>query len=469
MKRKIILWIALPLLALSCNQKPALDTRIVIAGKLENVEEKEIEVFLEDDMTSGSFNEDGSFHIVLNTEETANYFLRSGEVSINLFLSPGDSVYLTGDVKEFNTSFKITGSNEAENNYLFEKSVFFDSSELSDIRTFMGSEKTVFFETKNKYFAELKEKFNGIKQKSQLHPEFLKIEEAFFEFEPLIYEYLYPNYHASIHNLNKEDIDFPVDETKAKLASIDVNRSDILSANSYVFLLNRIVDEKIEKLTEQDSTLKEYPSGYEKASYLVFDELFKNQEVKDYFIFNFINSNLNYRGPMHIKESYDKFLSDNKSPKLVAKLEKNFKKWEPIMPGKEVPDFTFENIDGQQVKLSDLKGNLVYIDIWATWCGPCIAEHPHWDKLKAEFTDKPIAFLTISIDNSKEPWEKMLKSKNMEGLQWFAQNAWKSEITQHFMVNSIPRFILLDKEGKVLDPSADRPSGDIKSLLNKHL
>jgi thiol-disulfide isomerase/thioredoxin len=172
---------------------------------------------------------------------------------------------------------------------------------------------------------------------------------------------------------------------------------------------------------------------------------------------------------MHIKESYDKFLSDNKSPKLVAKLEKNFKKWEPIMPGKEVPDFTFENIEGQQVKLGDLKGNLVYIDIWATWCGPCIAEHPHWDKLKAEFTDKPIAFLTISIDNSKEPWEKMVKSKNMEGLQWFAQNAWKSEITQHFMVNSIPRFILLDKEGKVLDPSADRPSGDIKSLLNKHL
>jgi len=121
------------------------------------------------------------------------------------------------------------------------------------------------------------------------------------------------------------------------------------------------------------------------------------------------------------------------------------------------------------VKLSDLKGNLVYVDIWATWCGPCIAEHPHWDKLKTEFEDKPVAFLTVSIDDSEEPWRKMVKSKNMVGLQWFTQNAWNSDFTQHFMVNSIPRFLLLDEEGKIIDPFAERPSGKIRETLEKHL
>ena len=163
------------------------------------------------------------------------------------------------------------------------------------------------------------------------------------------------------------------------------------------------------------------------------------------------------------------FLAENTTPKFVDKLEKLKAKWEPISPGKEVPDFQFTDMKGETVKLSDLKGNLVYIDIWATWCGPCIAEHPNWDKVKEEYKDKPVAFLTVSIDDTREPWEKMVKNKKMEGLQWFAENAWQSELAQFFMVNAIPRFLLLDKEGKIIDPSAERPSGNIREILDKHL
>ena len=63
----------------------------------------------------------------------------------------------------------------------------------------------------------------------------------------------------------------------------------------------------------------------------------------------------------------------------------------------------------------------------------------------------------------------MVKNKKMDGLQWFAANAWKSELTQFFLVNSIPRFILLDKEGKIIDPSAERPSGKIREILDEQL
>jgi len=199
------------------------------------------------------------------------------------------------------------------------------------------------------------------------------------------------------------------------------------------------------------------------------DRLLTNQAVKDQFLFDFIKSNLEYRGPTHVKTSYDKFMAENQSPKLQAKMEKIKEKWDPIMPGKEVPDFSFTNIDGEEVKLSDLRGTLVYIDIWATWCGPCIAEHPHWDKMKEEYKDKDVSFLTVSIDDSKDPWVKMVNDKKMDGLQWFAANAWKSELAQHFMVNAIPRFLLLDKEGKIIDPSADRPSGNIREMVDKYL
>ena len=89
--------------------------------------------------------------------------------------------------------------------------------------------------------------------------------------------------------------------------------------------------------------------------------------------------------------------------------------------------------------------------------------------MKEEYKDKPVAFLTVSIDDTREPWEKMVKNKKMDGLQWFAANAWQSELAKFFMVNAIPRFLLLDKEGKIIDPSAERPSGNIREILDKHL
>jgi thiol-disulfide isomerase/thioredoxin len=132
-------------------------------------------------------------------------------------------------------------------------------------------------------------------------------------------------------------------------------------------------------------------------------------------------------------------------------------------------NFTFEEISGEMVQLNDLKGTLVYIDIWATWCKPCIEEHPYWDQIKEEYKDKPVSFLTISIDEDKGAWKKMATSKNMGGLQWIAEKAWKSDLNLYFLVNSIPRFILLDREGKIIDSNAERPSGDIRKTLDQFL
>jgi thiol-disulfide isomerase/thioredoxin len=216
---------------------------------------------------------------------------------------------------------------------------------------------------------------------------------------------------------------------------------------------------------ETDSSI----TAIEMAEWIAIDSLIKVPEIGDFFKYGFIKRSMEYRGPLQLEEVYNKFMSENSTPKYAKRLEKIQAKWDPISPGKSGPDFTFTDIKGDSVKLSDLKGNLVYIDIWATWCGPCIAEHPYLDAVREEYKEKPIAFLTVSIDDTREPWEKMVKNKKMDGLQWFAANAWKSELTQFFLVNSIPRFILLDKEGKIIDPSAERPSGKIREILDEHL
>ncbi|AWH84130.1 TlpA family protein disulfide reductase [Flavobacterium album] len=130
------------------------------------------------------------------------------------------------------------------------------------------------------------------------------------------------------------------------------------------------------------------------------------------------------------------------------------------MVGQPSPSFAYENHKGGITKLEDLKGKYVYIDVWATWCGPCRAEIPHLQKVEEDYHGKKIAFVSISIDEMKnhDKWKKMVDEKQMGGIQLFADNNWGSAFVQAFGINSIPRFLLIDPDGNVLSADAPRPS-----------
>jgi len=139
--------------------------------------------------------------------------------------------------------------------------------------------------------------------------------------------------------------------------------------------------------------------------------------------------------------------------------------------GKPSPEFNnYENYDGTKTSLKDFKGKYVYIDVWATWCGPCRREIPYLKELENTFEGKEIVFVSISIDkaNAHKTWKKMIADKKMGGIQLFVGND-KNFITA-YRVNSIPRFILIDPTGNIVATNATRPSqSQTKDLLKKLL
>lgn len=135
-------------------------------------------------------------------------------------------------------------------------------------------------------------------------------------------------------------------------------------------------------------------------------------------------------------------------------------------------DFELENINGGITKLSSLKGMIIYVDIWATWCRPCRDEIPYLKKLEEDFRGKPVKFINISIDEPKDrdKWKKFVFENNLKGIQLLADNAWKSQWIKDLKVTSIPRSIIIGKDGKIIDPDSPRPSSpEIASTLNKLL
>lgn len=138
------------------------------------------------------------------------------------------------------------------------------------------------------------------------------------------------------------------------------------------------------------------------------------------------------------------------------------------MIGHASPEFTnYENHDGTTTSLSDLKGKYVYVDVWATWCKPCLAEIPALKELEKEMGED-IHFVSISIDkeDKHETWKQMVIDKELKGVQLYADNNWESKFVKDYGINGIPRFILIDPKGNVVKPDASRPSNPkTKGLL----
>lgn len=126
------------------------------------------------------------------------------------------------------------------------------------------------------------------------------------------------------------------------------------------------------------------------------------------------------------------------------------------------PVFAYENFKGGTTKLDDFKGKYLYIDVWATWCMPCLWELPHMQDIEKEYQGKNIEFVSISIDelNRHEEWKKMVTDKSLGGVQLRADKGFKSEFVTAYgiEVSGVLRFIIIDPNGKVVDADAPMPS-----------
>ena len=185
---------------------------------------------------------------------------------------------------------------------------------------------------------------------------------------------------------------------------------------------------------------------------------FRDTAIVDFLMESVLTNYMTYRGATDITPMLDIFNQRVTSPTLRKKIKRDYEKYARILRGASVPDFTFIDTKGKEVKLSSFKGKYVYIDCWASWCGPCRAQIPHLKKLEHDYAGKDIAFVSISSDDNRDKWKKTVEKEQLGGTQLIIQCATNNEFADYFIITGIPRFLLLDKEGKVYDAYAPRPS-----------
>jgi thiol-disulfide isomerase/thioredoxin len=126
---------------------------------------------------------------------------------------------------------------------------------------------------------------------------------------------------------------------------------------------------------------------------------------------------------------------------------------------------TFEDV------IKEFKGKVVYVDFWASWCPPCRGEMPHSQQLHQQFKDNSnVVFLYITLDRTEDAWKNGIQKMDIKGYHWYPSEVQRQNFGQKFQVTGIPRYMLIDKKGNVVNDNAQRPSSGsvpdgIKALL----
>ena len=193
---------------------------------------------------------------------------------------------------------------------------------------------------------------------------------------------------------------------------------------------------------------KERDKLYEDYDKFMFDFIKKNiaNPLGEYLFFS---QNFSY-------EQYEDILNNAnesfKSKEKVKSIVDAIEQYNKVKVGEKYIDFTMKDPKDKEISLSQFAGkdNVVLVDFWASWCGPCVRELPNLVALYAKYKEKGFEIVGVSLDNDKEKWTNMIKSANMTWPQMSEIQGWETSVVDTYAFRYIPYTVLIDKEGTII-------------------
>lgn len=444
--RKLILLLTVATVVVSCKSEPKTDY-VLISGKIENPLGRAILISGENFQQEINLNENGAFADTLKLASNGYYSLLYGRENTTIYLKQGDDLIVDIDPKRFDDPITYEGIGADVNNYLATKFLANKEVVTNPVPHYSLDE-----EAYKQKLEETQTEYLKLLSALSSDKEFVELEKKELTYEKLLGYSSYERMHA--YYAKKQGFKVSNGFLPEALANMSFDSSeDYNQFSSYKSLaLNKYMGQVIETLGEDFQHAA--PEDFK-----VFEEI-KIPAIKNDIISQ-IGSVLVSPGNPNMVPLYNFFMTHTTDDTFKRKLTVKYNNNKSLVRGMPSPQFTdYENHKGGTMSLTDLKGKYVYIDVWATWCGPCKREIPYLKEIETKYHGKNIEFVSTSIDRMQdhEAWVEMVKERQLSGHQLFADKDWQSDFVKGYAIEGIPRFILIDPDGNIVSADAPRPS-----------
>lgn len=372
-----------------------------------------------------------------------------GEKTKNVYLQKGDDVTISFDANDFDNTFAVKGGNEKAIDYL-NKIQLTGLSNEAYIQPWSEFKATV-----DKKIASMKRLLKA--RKFAADDKFLKMEEGRITYFYANAFLMYPVSHTYLTQDTTLVLGKDYYDTLRQYVKEDDDLADNDEYRNYMIETAHVFDEAGKNIRQL------YPKVLAEMSYI--GENTKSDKVRESLIhflaFTYVEGN----GVENITDLQNLYYTYVTSPRLNEIFKKACAKWDKAAVGRPSPVFKGVDVNGKEMTLRDFRGKYIYIDMWATWCGPCQKELPFLKKLEEKFKGRNIVFVGLSIDQDKAKWAAQVKSGALSGTQLYIGKG--SKFQSDYRISGIPRFILLDPNGRIVNSDMTRPSSeDTEKILN---
>ncbi len=465
MKKAAVILAMLAVIYSCNNKKQEIDNKekdlTVITGQIENAKDNLVMLTYNSTTDTIKMNESGAFTAKIMIGAPSHLILVNGGNHARIYANPKSHISFTANSENFFSSIKYTGDDAKANNYLASQVNLVVKRGINSENFLYASKYETFANALKDLNKNLNLNLDKFANDNTEYIDFINLEKERFKVlsGTLLLTYYTP---LLTSNQNSSEIEAEIDNL---IASTDFNNPMMIQLYEFKPYVQNLAAYKLNKVIKEEKIEITSSEEYANLYFSILDKTFAEPMVLEELYYSFIKDFINYYGAESVVDAYSHYKEISSNKQRLSELDKIFSEFNKLAVGQASVNWSFPDINGKMYSPAYFKGKYIYIDVWASWCGPCKQEIPYLKKLKEKFKDKNIAIIGISVDENKSDWENILKAEGIEGIQLFAAG-WENPLCQHFKINGIPRFILLDRDGKIINSNADRPSGNIETVLS---
>lgn len=401
---------------------------------------------------------DGGFQLRLDTlTRPIELGLRHGQSQLALFVEPGDSLRLSFDGAEPEETLRFSGRGAGINSYLAELDRRGLASGLLGTPAGQGIGHADTLRRRATAFRRQQQRLlDSVAARQPLSPAARQFARFNIAYEWGSVQLDYPTFFRYQLKQDLPGIDTAYYAFTRELPLPNDSALHVDGYRGYMssYLMRR-ANQGLANADADSAARRRWDQRYQ----AVIDQTLGRSRSHDEAVAQWLAEMMDERQPKQLTALVENFRRSSRDTSLSGLISRRFAQKMQLAPGRPAPAFALADTSGRTVALSSFRGRAVYLDFWATWCGPCLQEMKAAPALYQAFKGRPdVAFVAVSLDHDAQAWRRWVRRHAEPGVVYLHAPGMEAPVAKSYQVNGIPSYWLIGPDGRIVDNAPARPS-----------